>query len=199
MRCRKFIYTILHIYIFHAKWWLQAICLSWHLHVFMCVTLLTRVPLTAFQSLEILWVVGWNKQWLIGWLNILYYLSQEKAWDPLHWADDILGSGCEQPFILKSHLQSRDLQPIHLCIFVTGILSELVLVNLENAKILCRRTSTSHWPVHCRDQQTISDEHNQNISNHISDHHWLPIKTGCDKYCFIRWARNHRRWEALAS
>ena len=106
-------YTILHIYIFHAKWWLQAICLNWHLHVFMCVTLVTRVPLTAFQSLEILWVVGWtNSDWLV---DCLYYLAQEKAWDPLHWADDILGSGCEQPFILKFSNHIFSLQPMHLC------------------------------------------------------------------------------------
>ena len=191
MRCRKFIYNSAHLY-FPCKVVTPS---NMSLLTFTCFYVCYFGNQSATDSLSIFrnplgcWL---NKQWLIGWLFILF--SSGKS----------LGSfalGRWHPWLrLWAAIHSQITSSVsNQYIFVTGILSELVLVNLENAKILCHRTSTSHWPVHCRDQQTISDEHNQNISNHISDHHWLPIKTGCDKYDFIRWARNHRRWEALAS
>ena len=35
--------------------------------------------------------------------SYMYNSTQAKAWDSLHWADDLIGTGCEQPHILTPH------------------------------------------------------------------------------------------------
>ena len=38
----------------------------------------------------------------------MYNSTQAKAWDSLHWADDLIGTGCKQPHILTPHFSHSD-------------------------------------------------------------------------------------------